>query len=310
MSRFELHIAVAFSWWILPFILCIWKGNSPQVMETAGLARGVSTDCFLYHWEVWPAVGRSVCDTSSQQLNCSNPLWIPLSFSIFCEKTAGVHNQVCSWPCWCWAWSTTAFLEIPASLGEWISSAQLDFHYSREVISLIASGSRMISFFPASAIPWSRVWLETTWQEGPGGHCPVSQLCETHSRCKKLWHDNLGGLFLTLKGVQDGFGSHSTGIWEILDEFSWKPLHVTLGWSSCWDMVLGPPNLAEGTDKFYALKTFCRSSFIWAVRTHSKSEAQLLWLNDSHKRIPAQMGELWGSSGHWDSASFVERSFL
>lgn len=165
-------------------------------------------------------------------------------------------------------------------------------------------------FFPASAIPWSRVWLETTWQEGPGGHCPVSQLCETHSRCKKLWHDNSGSLFLTLKGVQDGFGSHSTGIWEILDEFSWKPLHVTLGWSSCWDMVLRPPNLAEGTDKFYALKTFCRSSFIWAVRTLSKSEAQLLCLNDSHKRIPAQMGEFWGSSGHWDSASFVERSFL
>lgn len=32
MSRFELHVAVAFFWWcILPFILCIWKGNSPQI---------------------------------------------------------------------------------------------------------------------------------------------------------------------------------------------------------------------------------------------------------------------------------------
>lgn len=31
-SRFELHVAVAFSWWyILPFILCIWKGNSPWI---------------------------------------------------------------------------------------------------------------------------------------------------------------------------------------------------------------------------------------------------------------------------------------
>lgn len=32
VNRFELHVAVAFFWWcILPFILCIWKGNSPQI---------------------------------------------------------------------------------------------------------------------------------------------------------------------------------------------------------------------------------------------------------------------------------------
>lgn len=157
----------------------------------------------------------------------------------------------------------------------------------------------MISFFLPVQFP-KAVWLETTWQEGPGGHCPVKPTWVARN-----WHDNLGSLLFILKRVKDGFGSHCTGIWEILDEFFWKSLHMALGWSSCWDIVLGPLNLAEVQINVMPYEHLAEAA-LWAVRTRSQSEAQLLWLNDSHKRIPAQvqlrLGELWCSSGCWDSA--------
>lgn len=115
------------------------QGRPGQWAQTVPSVSFISGKCDL----LWEGV---VCDTRSQQLSCNNPLWISVFFSFSCEKTGGVHNQVCSCPCWCWTRSTTALCEVPAS-------AQLDFHYSGEVISLICFWQQDDFFFPASAIP-------------------------------------------------------------------------------------------------------------------------------------------------------------
>lgn len=160
MSRFELHVAVAFFWWcILPFILCIWKGNSPQI-SCVGDSRASQgsehrlSPLFRLSLGSVTCCGKEWCVTQGVNSWAATILCgYQCSSVFFCEKTGGVHNQVCSWLCWCWARSTTALCEVPASAGEWISSAQLDFHYSREVISLICFWQQDDFFFPASAIP-------------------------------------------------------------------------------------------------------------------------------------------------------------